>query len=108
MQSIQIFIFNSDKLENIEKVVNTQLRKVNRWSTLNKLALNIEKSNFVLFYTISKPPSRSLKIKIGNKRLNEKNHVKFLGVLVDSTLSWKPHITELTKNYQKRLEFFIN
>ena len=70
--------FDADKLEKIEKVVNTELRKVNRWLILNKLALNIEKSNFVLFYTISKPPSRSLKIKIGNKRLNKENHVKFL------------------------------
>ena len=96
--------FDADKLEKIEKVVNTELRKVNRWLILNKLALNVEKSNFVLFYT--KPPSRNLKIKIGNRRLNKEDCVKFLGVLVDSTLSWKPHIIELTKNYQKRLEFF--
>ena len=59
--------FDADKLEKIEKVVNTELRKVNRWLILNKLALNIEKANFVLFDTISKPPSRSLKIKIGIK-----------------------------------------
>ena len=100
--------FDADKLEKIEKVVNTELRKVNRWLILNKLAPNVEKSNFALFYTISKPPSRNLKIKIGNKRLNEENHVKFLGVLVDSTLSWKPHIIELTKkNYQKRFRNFL-
>ena len=47
------------------------------------LALNIE--NFVLFHTISNPPppppSRNLEIKIENKRLNEENYVKFLGVL---------------------------
>ena len=99
--------FDADKLEKIEKVFNTGLRKVNRRLILNKLALNIERSNFVLFHSISKPPSRSLKIKIGNKRLNDENHVKFLRVLVDSTLTWTPHITALTKkNYQKRFEFF--
>ena len=36
--------FDADKLEKIEKVVNTELRKVNRWLILNKLAFNIEKS----------------------------------------------------------------
>ena len=75
---IQIFILMQTNWKKIEKVVNTELRKVNRWLILNKLALNVEKSNFVLFYT--KPPSRNLKIKIGNKRLNEEDHVKFLGV----------------------------
>ena len=81
--------FDADKLEKIEKVVNTELRKVNRWLILNKLALNVEKPNFVLFYTNPPPPPppRNLKIKIGNKRLNEEDCVKFLGVLVDSILS---------------------
>ena len=89
--------FDAENLEKIEKTVNTELKKVNRWLALNKLALNVEKSNFVLFHSTSKTCSRKLMIKIGNKGLNEENHVKFLGVLVDSTLSWKPNITELTQ-----------
>ena len=44
---------------------------------------------------------QKMKIKIGNKRLNEQSRVKFLGVLVDSTLSWKPYIVELTKKLTK-------
>ena len=100
--------FDADKLEKIEKVFNTGLRKVNRRLILNKLALNIGRSNFVLFHSISKPPSRSLKIKIGNKRLNEENHVKFLRVLVDSTLTWTPHITALTKKkLSKTIRIFL-
>ena len=96
--------FDADKLEKIEKVFNTGLRKVNRRLILNKLALNIEGSNFVLFHSISKPPSRSLKI----KRLNEENHVKFLRVLVDSTLTWTSHITALTKKkLSKTIRIFL-
>ena len=69
--------FDAEKLEKIEKVVNSELRKVNRWLILNKLVLNIEKSNFVLFYTISKHPSGSLKTKIGDKRLMKKTMLSF-------------------------------
>ena len=47
-----------------------------------------------------------MKIKIGSKGLKEENHVKFLGVLVDSTLSWKPHIIELTKKLTKTTGIF--
>ena len=40
-----------------------------------------------------------------NKRINEENHVKFCGVLVDSTLSWKPHIIELKKAIKNDCNF---
>ena len=54
---------------------------------------------FISFYI--KNLFKKIKNKIGSKRLKEENHVKFLGVLVDSTLSWKPHIMELTKKINK-------
>ena len=106
--------FESQNLNVIEKTVNTELRKVNRWLIINKLALSVEKSNFVLFHSASRVPSTTIKIKIGNKRIAEEKYVKFLGVLVDSTLSWKPHIKELTKKLTKitgiffKLRYFIS
>ena len=80
-----------DKLNLLEKTMNKELRKVDKWLTTNRLALNVDKSHFVLFHSSSNIPRR----KIRNKRITEENDVKFLGVLLDSTLSWKPHITEL-------------
>ena len=47
-----------------------------------------------------------MKIKIGSKRLKEENHVTFLGVLIDSTLSWKPHIIEFRKKLTKTTGIF--
>ena len=100
--------FDAEKLEKIEKTVNAELKKVNRWLLLNKLALNVKKkSNFVLFHSTSKTCLKKLKIKIGSKRLKEENYVKLLGVLVDSTLSWKPHIIELTKIINKNSWDFL-
>ena len=78
--------FESENLNVMEKTVNTELRKVNRWLIINKLALSVEKSNFVLSHSASRVPSRTIKIKIGHKRIAEEKYVKFLGVLVDSTI----------------------
>ena len=78
--------FESQNLNVIEKTVNTELRKVNRWLIINKLALSVEKSNIVLFHSASRVPSRTIKIKVGNKQIAEEKYVKFLGVLVDSTV----------------------
>ena len=38
-----------------------------------------------------------IRIKLGSRTINQVNYVKHLCVLVDSNLTWKPHIIELSK-----------
>ena len=39
--------------------------------------------------------------------ITQLNHVKYLGILIDSTLSWKPHVSELSKNLQETVKYVI-
>ena len=97
----------SDSLDLLEKTMNKELKKVDKWLTTNRLALNVDKSHFALFHSSSNIPHRKIRIKTRNKRITEENDVcKFLGVLLDSTLSWKPHITELNKKLSKTIGMF--
>ena len=48
-----------------------------------------------------------IRIKLGRKTINRVNYIKYLGVLVDSTLSWKPYIVELTKKLSRNVEIFF-
>ena len=43
--------FESAEFSKIEKVVNRELRKVKKWLKANKLALNVDKANFVIFHS---------------------------------------------------------
>ena len=43
--------FESPELSKIEKVVNRELRKVRKWLEANRLALNVDKTNFVIFHS---------------------------------------------------------
>ena len=43
--------YESSDLFNIQKILNRELRKVWKWLEANRLALNIEKINFVLFHS---------------------------------------------------------
>ena len=47
-------------------------------------------------------------MKIHKKAITKKRSIKYLGILIDSTLSWKDHITNLSKNYQDQLEYYTN
>ena len=63
----------------------------------NKLSLNTKKSNFVIF----RPYQKRINFDVTTKLFDDKNslillqgkyYVKYLGVLIDSTLPWKQHI----------------
>ena len=69
------------------KNVNRELQKVRKWLEANRLALNIDKTNFVLFHSFHRNLTEHIVLKISNKKLKQESHARFLGVLPDSTLS---------------------
>ena len=93
--------FESTDLLQIQKVVNRELRKVRKWLEENRLALNIGKTNFV-----------GIKLRIilylglVEKSIKQESYVKVLGILSDSNLSWKFHLTELSKKLARTAGLF--
>ena len=99
--------FDSPDLLNLQKTVNKELRKIlKKWLESNRLVLNIDKTNFVLFHSSGKKLTEFITIKIEKKKIRQENHVCFLGVLLDSTLSWKTHIAELSKKLSRAIGLF--
>ncbi len=88
-------------LQSLETVLNNQLCNINEWLCANKLSLNIDESNFVLFHPPQKRPTFSINLKIHDKVIMEKKIIKYLGVLIDSYLSWKDHIHKLSKKISR-------
>ena len=88
--------FDSDNLVTIEKVVNEELKKLSLWLNVNRLALNVGKTNFVIFRA-NKPLDHNVTLVMNRKALEQKDHVKYLGVLVDEHLSWNYHTSNIAK-----------
>ena len=93
--------YESSNLAEIEKVMNEELNKLYQWLCANKLSLNVSKTNFVIFHSYMKPINKVITIKINRKAISEEKYVKYLGILIDSTLSWKYHINELGKKLSR-------
>ena len=93
--------YESETLNEMITRVNKELKLVKKWLNANKLFLNIEKTNYVIFHStqIKIPPD--VRIKIGNKTLKRAKYVKCLGILLDEYLNWKHHITELSKKLSR-------
>ena len=74
----------------LEEEVNSELDKVYNWMCSNRLTLNISKSKYMIIS--NKRKKEPLSININDTELEQCDSYKYLGVLFDKDLNWKPHI----------------
>ena len=77
---------------------------IHTWLSANKLSLNVEKSNFILFH----PPQKRLQdstfnLSLNNKQLKREYCIKYLGILIDSHLSWKPQVDFVVNKIRRNI-----
>ena len=92
----------SHDLQSLEKIMNKELEKLFEWLCINRLSLNISKTNFVIFCPINKPKT-PVTILINKEAIDETKYVKYLGILIDSQLTFKQHISELNKKIARAI-----
>ena len=88
----------------LQNNINVELVNIHTWLCANKLSLNIEKSHFVLFY----PPQKkvhdsSFNLFLCNKELKRESSIKYLGIWIDSHLSWKTQIEFISKKIRRNI-----
>ena len=94
-----IYYDSADLLE-LEKTVNEELKKLSLWLNVNRLALNVGKTNFVIFRG-KKKVYHNVTLILNRKALEQKDHVKYLGVFMDEHLNWKYHISHVIKKISR-------
>jgi hypothetical protein len=75
------------------------LNTVSKWYDGNRLVLNASKSKCMVI--ASKHQTRNectLNVSLNNTAIEQVNSVKYLGVIIDSNLSWNDHVSTLCKN----------
>ena len=99
---------SGSNLNELVRKINNELNKIQEWLCENKLSLNINKTNFMVFSPKSYLNENiDLKINGINIRqcgyLRDQNTIKFLGVYLDEQLTWKLHIDHISNNIAKSL-----
>ena len=101
-------------MKDIEKTYNTELKGVVNWLQANKLTLNVDKSNLVLFIKGNQKNSTKIIVKIDKEQIKEKEYIKYLGLLIDNKLSWQHHVKYLNLKVAKgigiiaKLQHFVS
>jgi hypothetical protein len=93
----------SDKnLHTLIRKINNELTHVSSYFKANKLSLNVNKTNFMLFR--NKHDNRrfpDFNIEIDNANITHVSNTKFLGVKLDERLTWKQHTTYIANIVSK-------
>ena len=78
--------YESNSLQDLEKKINKELGKLQLWLNVNRLALNISKTNYVIFHPFNKPLNQKITLKISIKSISQQNYIKYFGVIIDIKL----------------------
>ena len=98
-------IFCSHKDANhLVSILNNELAKIIMWLKVNKLSLNLTKTNFMIIHPRQKKVYVNVPLTLENTVIKQVTETKFLGVLIDQHLSWKPHTYFVSKKSRKGWE----
>ena len=56
--------YETESTKKLELVINKELKKLYTWLIVNRLSLNIEKNNFLVFHPHNKPVKEVVTLKI--------------------------------------------
>ena len=76
--------------------MNYELQKIAEWLQVNKMSINIKKTQYMIF-SLKTTIITNNKVCINNNVLERVYSTKFLGVILDSKLNWNEHIKYIKK-----------
>lgn len=102
-------IYANGYLKKFESEINEELNKVSSWLAVDKLTLNIEKTNYIIFRSRQKTTPFYPDINMVNSNSNTsqllqmKDFIGYLVVLIDLNLSWKIHVDYICQKNSKTI-----
>jgi len=84
----------NSKQEGLQTALKKTLSEINSWFKANFLLLNFNKTHYLEFKT-KNCIDTTLDIKYFNTTIANVTYTKFLGLVIDDTLTWDNHIDQL-------------
>ena len=84
--------------------VNNELEKLDIWFRVNKLSLNVNKTNFIMF--ANKTQHRpTVNIILNGTNIEQVSHTKFLCVIIDENITWREQIKTVETKVSKGIAY---
>ena len=99
-------IASNDNVTTAKHDIEIDLIGILKWFTANKLKVNESKTQLIIFGSkgmLQKISNNPLHIDFGNERITCQGEVRYLGLTLDSNLSFKPHVNNIRLKISKQL-----
>ena len=87
-------IFESANANELQSLLDQELPNICRWLQSNKLSLNTKKTVYQIYNNTRVP--LNLDLKLNGDPIQAVEKVKYLGMIIDTSLKWNYHIDHLT------------
>ena len=96
-------LISDNSPKKIQDHVNSDLKHLCRWLRANKISLNKSKTELLIFKHPNKKINHEFKFKMNGKKLYPSKYVKYLGVLIDSHLTFSYHMNSISTKLSREI-----
>ena len=86
--------------DNKEFRINQELQHVQDWLKVNRLALNVKKTKYMMFHKHNKIVEH-LDLHVNNNAIEKIDNFNFLGLHLNTRLTWHTHVSEISKKISR-------
>ena len=94
------FNISHDNYENLVSTLNNELANVHEWMVTNRLTINVNKTELLLFSN-REVNYNNEQITLGGGHVGFVDHARFLGVVIDDKVNFKLHIRHVVGKVSK-------
>ena len=88
-------LYSSNSMTKIIRYINHKLKVVVHWLRANRISLNVDKTEIVIFRPKGKDITKKLNFRITDQQIYISKQVKYLRLMLDESLIWLSHINML-------------
>lgn len=82
-------------INSVFSLANEVMQKAHHWFSKHKMSLNNSKTKVMVFQASRSAIDRPQEITLGDANFEIEQKTKFLGMILDSSLSWQPHVDSI-------------
>ena len=96
-------LYSHKDLANKIVMINNELQKVTDWFKANKLSINVDKTNFMI-WVHHRNIQILINILLDGRCLSRVNKTNFLGVIIDENLPFKYHVAAISNTISRNID----
>ena len=97
---------NGKDVSKIEQELNEELSNIASWLKIDKLSLDVNKTQFMIF-SRKQNQIENIVIRIEGQIIECVTQTKFLGLIIDEKLTWRNHVNHISTKIAKGIGILI-